>query len=461
MTNPTERPNIVYIDCHDLGDWLGCYGRKHVPSPNIDRLAREGALFSNQFAASPICMPSRAALYTGRYPHAVGCYGQEPYDEDQVCMGKLFHQDGYKTMVAGWQICNPWQWAGYEHALPYEPASERTPEVFREHSARDKQPFFAHFSFNLVHRPFRDTFSQFVARSVEVPPCLPDTDTVRQDLACLCYLVASLDGHVGRILDAIRENGLEENTIVVFAADHGPSIARAKHTLYDTGIRTALIIRYPRLIHAGRRHDALLGNVDLLPTLLELAGLPVPDNVDGRSFLALLTGAAYTPRTEVYSEQSWGHWGGGNYYQPSRCLRTGRYKFIRNYTSTPFFVDPGWLGRFGPHREMVEERFGAASPQCELYDIQADPWELSNLAADPHYCELRAELAERLSSHLRTTGDAILSGSIPYKAGLTQAPLWEQQEDGSYRLRPYRHGEYGDVPFGEAILSHTPPEWPR
>ena len=462
MSDRTGRPNLVYIDCHDLGDFLGCCGRECMASPNIDRLASEGALFPNHSAAAPICVPSRAALYIGRYPHAVGCYGQGPYSEGEVCMAKLFQQDGYETALAGWQVWNPWQRAGYGRAIPCEPTSEETREVIREYAAADKQPFLAHFSFFEVHRPFKDTFDESVKEAIEVPPYLPDTETVRKDLACLHYVVGKLDEHVGRILDAIRENGLEENTIVVLTTDHGPGIARAKHTVYDAGIRAPAVIRYPSLVRPGEHYDALLSNVDLLPTLLEMAGLQVPDNLHGRSFLGLLTGGGYVPRNEVYSEQNWGHWGAGDYYHPSRCLRTNRFKLIRNYTDMPPFIDPDWLGRFGADREMVEDRYGAPSPERELYDIQADPCELKNLARDPKCADTLADLDERLGRHLEATCDAITSGPVAaYETGEPEVHLWEKQGNGSYRFRNYRREEHGEVPFGELLLEHTPNKWPR
>ena len=447
----SNRPNIVLIDAHDLGTVLGCYGRRHVPSPNIDRLASEGSLFGEYLSSAPICIPSRAGIYAGMHPSAVGCYGQDAYDEGTVCMAARLRESGYSTHLCGWNVPNPPEWAGYEHRLPYRPDSEQTRDFIRERGSSAERPFFAHFSFTLVHRPFLDTYSQSVARALDVPPYLPDTEMVRQDLACLYYKVGLLDRAVGRILGAIREAGLQENTIVVFTTDHGPAIARAKHMLYDTGIRTALLIRYPVLVQAGSRCDALLSNVDLSPTLIEMAGLPAPADIHGRSFLGLLTDNEFRPRQDVYAAQTWGRRSGKWYYAPARCVRTARYKLIRNYTETPPYVDTDWLGRFGAHRGDVEARYGAPAPPRELYDLQADGWELNNLADDPAHAGLCAQLEQRLTQHLEATDDLIVSGPVPNKEDKPDVPLWERQVDGSYRLRAYDRNEGSDVPLGESL----------
>lgn len=448
---PSDHPNIVLIDCHDLGTMLSCYGCRNVPSPNIDRLASEGALLSNYCATAPICIPSRAGMYTGQHPASVGCYGQDAYDEDMVCIAAHLSERGYGTYLCGWNVPNPPEWAGYQHRLPYRPDSERTREFFRKIGAGLAQPFFAHFSFGLVHRPFLDTFSQWIARALDVPPYLPDTEMVRRDLACLYHKVGLLDRAVGRILDAIREYGLDENTVVVFTTDHGAAIARAKHTLYDSGIRTALLIRYPGIAQVGSRCDALLSNVDLLPTLLEMAGLPARAGIHGRSFQALIAGGACQPRPEVYAAQTWGRRSGLWYYAPARSIRTAHYKLIRNYTETPPFIDTDWLGRFGADRSEAEDRYGAPAPSHELYDLQADPWELHNLADDPAHTALCARLEQQLSRHLEAMGDLVVRGPVPNREGRPDVPLWERQADGTYRLRAYDRTEGSDVPLGEPL----------
>ena len=450
--NNEQYPNIVFIDCHDLGDWLGCYGKKFLRTPNIDSLASEGAIFTNYYATAPICMPSRASIYAGLMPHSAGTYGQDPLDSDQLCMAKRFAQNGYDTYMCGsLKIRNDIQWAGYQHKLPMSPASESTPEFFRERADNSGPPFMAHFSFGDVHRPYLDTYDPEVAEQIDVPPTMPDIDIVRKDLACLCYKVEALDAHVGVILDSIKRSGLDQNTIVIFTTDHGAALARAKHTLYDPGIRTSLVMKYPTVIEQGCQYDELLSNLDLLPTLLDISGLPKPDRLQGRSFCSLLTGDVFTKRSEVYSEHTWGRRAGLWNYSPRRSVRTRRYKHIHNFTRVPNYIDTGWLGRFGSDRSLPERLYGAPAPERELYDLQQDPHELNNLAYDSDYSKTCQELHDRLFAFLVETEDAILNGFVPNKEVFPDVPLWEDQMDGSYKLRRYIREEGSDVPFGEPL----------
>jgi arylsulfatase A-like enzyme len=387
-------------------------------------------------------------MYIGRYPHTVGCYGQDPYDENHVCIAARLREHGYETFLSGWNVPNPPEWAGYNHRLQYSPASKAATEFLRKIAP---QPFYFHFSFHLVHRPFLDTFSRSMAQGLKVPPYLPDIQVVRDDLACLYSRISLLDECVGRILDAIRDRGLADDTVVVFTTDHGPAIARAKHTLYDPGIRTALLIRYRPLIQPGSRYNALLSNVDLLPTLMELLGLPLDESLHGRSFLGLILGEGYEPRTEVYAEHTWGRRARLWCYVPSRCVRTAQHKLIRNYNETPPYVDTAWLGRFGPERSIAEQWYGAPAPRCELYDLQVDPWELNNRADDATYTRVRRTLEKCLDAQLEETGDLIVLGFVPNKESMDDVPLWEQQGDGSYRLRAYSREESSEVPFGQPL----------
>jgi len=453
-----ELPNIVLIDAHDLGTWLGCYGHSDVAAPNLDRFAEQGARLSQHFATAPICIPSRTGIYAGRYHQSVGCYGQDAYDDDTVMIAQHLGDRGYTTYLSGWNVPNDPAWAGYQVRMPFPPDSERTHNFFTDRCLcrPERGPFFAHFSLNLVHRPFGDTYSQSRARTLEVPPYLPDSELVRRDLACLIYRIGLLDCAVGRILDAIHDSGLVERTLVVFTTDHGPAIARAKHTLYDPGIRTALMIRWPGVIPEGVEIGSLVSNVDLFPTLMAILGLSVPEAVQGQSFVPLLVGGAHEPRQAVCAAQTWGRRAGLWWYTPARSIRTESHKLIRHYASTPFFVDTDWLGRFGPNRDAVQAMYGAPAPAEELFDLEADPWEQVNLADGPAHSEVRQSLARRLDHHLAHIGDRILEGVVPNKEGKPDVPLWEQLPDGTYRLRRYDIRESSDVPFGQPLRqSHS------
>ncbi|MBN1580690.1 MAG: sulfatase [Anaerolineae bacterium] len=448
-----NRPNVVLIDCHDLGDWLGCYGRDYVRTPNLDRLAQEGALFAQHIAVCPICGPSRLGLWTSRYPHSLDVYGNTSYEPrgDALPLACLFAQHGYETFHCGqWKSNGTLEWAGYRHKLDDEPESEKISRFFAARWRAAEQPFLAHFSFHRVHRPFGHMYDPSLLDRVEVPPTVPDVPTTRKDLASLCHQITILDAHIGRILDAIKAHDLEQNTVVVFVTDHGIAYARAKHTLYDAGIRTALLIKYPPSIRPGQRCDALLSNLDLYPTLAELCHLSSPPGIVGRSFLGLLNGQPYVPREHVVSSFTYGQRGGMQVYTPRRCLRTARYKFIRNYTSDPAYLDGGFVGRFAFERDVLEQwpLFGNSSPPVEFYDLLADPWEEHNLADNPAYAGLRGEFAQELVEILRETGDEILTGAVPSKTNSPVIQEWVKPEHSDrHRLRFDLHTDTCERPF--------------
>lgn len=444
-------PNIVYIDCHDLGDWLSCFGRTHLTTPNLDRLAAEGASFHRYFATAPICMPSRAGIYTGQMPHTVDVHGQFPVRSGTSCMAKLLADHGYETILVGnTKLRNtPDELGFHTHLTPSADDSleDAAAKWISSQATISSQPYFVSVSFDDVHRPFGNEFDAALAEQLTVPPYLPDIPLVRADLATLHRVIERLDTKVGQILDAVKQSGREDDTIVIFTTEHGPAIGRAKHTLYDSGLKTALLIKYPRQIEAGCAYHELLSNLDLLPTLLELVGAQVPDNLHGRSFHNLLTGESFEERRAVFAEHSWGRRAGLYHYTPIRAVRTTRYKLMRNFSDRPPYIDTDWLARFGDQRQLPEKLFGRNAPDEELYDLDNDPGELSNVAAELRYASVLEDLRELLTANLKRTSDPILAGDIPHPEGLPNVPLWERQPDGSFQLRAYRREESSEEPI--------------
>ena len=457
------RLNVLYMDCHDLGDWLPAYGRPYLRAPHLTRLGEEGAVFTRYFATAPICTPSRATMFTGNMPHTCGVTAQNALGLDQVCLAERFRRAGYRTVLAGrLQIKNDPAWVGFERVLPAErgdsAAAEAAARFLLEEaggSAPDL-PFVLSLSFHLVHRPIGLEHDPQLADEVAVPPALPDEPDVRRDLAVFCRAIEALDAHVGVVLEALRRAGLEDDTIVVFTTDHGAPFPRAKHTLYDPGIKTALVLHYPPAIRAGTRPAQLLSNTGLMPTLLELAGCAVPTDVLGRSFAGVLEtvqGSAFNVQGStggldaVFAEHTWGTRGGRWQYIPGRCVRTARHKYIRSYTPQPPFADNGWLQRFPARRAWLEDLFGRPQPEEALYDLEADPHEFTNLAADPAHAAVRAALAARMDRFLAETDDPILRGPVPHPEGKPEAPQFLPDGHGRYRLAPTDPADTGERPF--------------
>ena len=327
------QPNVIYIDCHDLGDWLGCYGRPWLDTPHLDALAAQGARFGEHIAAAPICMPSRAAIYTGLMPHELGVTGQESLllGAGAPPLAARFRDAGYRTVLCGrLMVLNDPGEMGFTEQLDTSreeqaataaafieaqgrarragtaPDARRTgapqagaPQAGGATSARAAdRPFLLSVSFTQCHRPFGAQYDPRVVDRIEVPPYLPDTAATRRDLATLAWQIRDLDRRAGLILAAIDRAGLAGSTLVVFTTEHGPAIARAKHTTYDSGLRTALLLRLPGVIPAGTVVDTMTSNVDLLPTLTDLCGLPAPAAVraaSGAPRLATDGGATAAP----------------------------------------------------------------------------------------------------------------------------------------------------------------------
>ncbi|MCY4484575.1 MAG: sulfatase [Spirochaetaceae bacterium] len=444
-------PNVVYIDCHDLGDWLACYGRPWLDTPHLDGLAAQGARFGEHIAAAPICMPSRAAIYTGMMPHQLGVTGQEALllRDDAPPLAARFRAAGYRTVLCGrlMVLNDPAQMGFGEQLDTSREEQAATAAAFLEAAGAGGTPFLLSVSFTQCHRPFGDRSDPEVAERVEVPPYLPDTAATRRDLATLAWQIRDLDRRVGLILAALERAGLANDTLVVFTTEHGPAIARAKHTTYDSGLRTALLLRLPGVIPAGTVVDTMTSNIDLLPTLTELCGLPAP-TTGGISWAPHLTaGNTHTHRPFAFSEFNWGRRSGAWYYTPSRVIRGPRYKLIRGYRRIPIYVDSGWLARYAGDHEAVQRCYAEPLPDVQLFDLHDDPYELRNRAGDPALAAIEADLSERLDRHLHATGDPILAGPVPNRVGEPDVPQWLRQPDGSYRLAPHDPADPGEFSF--------------
>jgi len=433
------RPNILLITCHDLGRFLGCYGVPTVRTPQLDALAADGVRFERAFCTAPQCSPSRASLFTGRYPHSNGVLGlthaQFAWDlhPDERHLGQVLHDAGYTTALLGI----------HHESLRAEPAAVaarcgidevvlggRAEEVAGRalerlgRFAEAGRPFYLQLGFHEPHRApttggadreelymgfLGDRLAPDDALGVTIPLYLRDEPRAREELAELQGAIHHVDGAIGRVLAGLRDLGLAENTLVLVTTDHGLALPRAKCSLYDPGLETALILRLPaRGWRGGRTIDALVSNVDLFPTLVELAGLPVPPAVQGRSLLALLDReGGYEPRDAIFGEMTY-----HDYYDPRRCVRTARHKLIVNFSAAPAFMDPSQSWRPRTSTVLPPDPALAYHPPVELYDLAADPREWRNLADDEAHAGPRRALLDRLGGWMRETGDPLLAGAV-------------------------------------------------
>jgi N-sulfoglucosamine sulfohydrolase len=274
------------------------------------------------------------------------------------------------------------------------------------------RPFFLSIGFFETHREFFEPSSVRDALYGAPRSQLPETPATRTDMAAFKASARSLDQGVGAVLHGLDEAGLADDTLVVLTTDHGLPFPGAKGTLSDRGLGVMLIIRGPGGFHGGHVTDSLTSHVDLYPTLLELAGAPVPADTHGRSLLALVRKQATSVRDELFAELTY-----HAAYDPQRAIRTDRHKLIRHFDdrlepvlpdvddspSKSLLIDAGW----GSHPR----------PRLELYDLIMDPGEMRNLAGEPAFAHLQEELDRRLQEWMVKTDDPLLDGPVPVPPG--------------------------------------------
>ncbi|WP_345713257.1 sulfatase [Kineococcus glutinatus] len=414
---PAARDDVLLVHWHDLGRHLACYGASGAHSPALDALAAEGVLFTAAHATAPLCSPARGSLFTGRYPHSNGLlalahHGFE-YHDDVRTLPQLLGEAGWYTALFGMQ---------HETARPerlgfadFDVTDSRCDWVVGQSqdwlrrtagTGADRRPFLLTAGFFETHRPYpAEDYPPGDPATFEVPAYLPDTPEVREDLAGFHSSIQVADAAVGRLLDTLEVLGLDETTWVVFVTDHGEAFPGAKSTLYDAGTGIACIVRPPRRRRvAPHAYPGLFSGVDLVPTLLELLGVAVPEEVEGVSHAAALTapGADVPPaRTEVFTEKTF-----HDSYDPIRAVRTATHSYIENYAPRPRLDLPLDIAASPSGAALGEDAAAPRSPR-ELYDLRADPLERENLADRPEVAHVQQDLAARLHAWREATGDVL------------------------------------------------------
>jgi N-sulfoglucosamine sulfohydrolase len=416
--DPSERPHIVSITCHDLGQHLGCYGIQTVHTPNLDALALAGVRFENSFCVAPQCSPSRAALATGRYPHANGVmglshggFGWELHPNERH-VASLLSKHGYETHLFGLQhVTQHVERLGFDRVHGEGMGRDVAAQVvnFLRAPLSERRSFYAEVNFFEPHRPYdHGGVKPDASAGVSVPPYLPGGEAAREEMSSLQGAIREVDTAAGSIFNALEDSSLSDKTLTVFTADHGIAMPRAKCTLYDPGIEVALIMRWPDgSIGEGRIVPDLVSNVDVLPTLLGIAGVSVPEGVQGRSFLPLLRREPQEVRDAIFAEKTF-----HSYYDPMRCVRTGRFKYIRNFEPSFLVEVPGDVQQGAIFRTHVGRYSNDRSSLVELYDLQLDPLERNNLASEAAFREVERELEEHLWQWMEDTDDPLLHGPV-------------------------------------------------
>lgn len=446
-------PNVLVIHCHDLGDFIGCYPGNDAVTPALDRFAADGTVFDQHFAVAPTCSPSRACMHSGLLPHRNGLMGlasggHMEIDPETPTLGRLFAGAGYATASFGiWHINVDRSVHGIEVVDPESACESVADNAIGWLRGRDDRPFFALCGFFEPHRRYTDRWPHRPSPDALTPPgWLEDHPEVREELSLFYGDVSRVDAAAGRIFDFLAEAGLEDETLVVFTTDHGIAMPLGKGTLYDPGIKIAMVMRWPGRVPAGRHVEALTSNLDLLPTLLEAVGLAnvTPVGLDGTSLWPHLTAGANAPHEHVIACQTW-----HDFYEPMRAIRTQRHKLIRNYETGPGWQIAGDILHSPTVEAMRETLLAWERPAVELYDLEADPFERQNLAGRSAWAEIEAQLRETLEERLRAGSDPILDGIVPAPVGYWEHFMAKPRGPGGLPL-PRDDGNWLTIrwPFG-------------
>jgi len=434
-----QQPNILWVSCEDISPDLGCYGDSYAVTPNIDKLAAQGVRYTNVYTNAGVCAPSRSGLITGMYPTSIGthhmrCNGVPP--AEVKCFSEYLRASGY--------YCTNNSKTDYQFAPPTTAWDESSGKAHWRNRS-EGQPFFAVFNFTTSHESQIRNRSEGMLKRLaslepherhdpakirrsDLPPYYPDTPVVRKDWAQYYDIITLMDKQVGDILKQLEDDGLADNTIVWFWGDHGRGLPRAKRWIYDSGIHAPLIISVPEkwrkhaspnkpaALKPGTVNDDLIAFIDFAPTMLSLAGVKIPQYIQGKAFLG---SQKAEPREYVFAARD----RMDEAYDVIRAVRDKRYKYIRNYmphltrgqdieymNQMPTMQEMRRLNAEGELKGPEKQYFEPTKPVEELYDTLNDPHEVNNLAADAKYKDVLERMRQVHQEWMRETSDL---GLIP------------------------------------------------
>ena len=423
--NLLARPNILWISAEDIGPQFGCYGDPHAITPNIDRLASQGTRYTNAYTTAGVCAPCRSGIITGMYQNSIGTHHMR-------CNSLLpsWLKPFPKALKESGYYCTNNSKTDYQFSKP------STNEIWDQSGSRahwknrkKDQPFFAVFNYTGCHESgiaseskYKSVTANLTAKERQdpnkistLPPYYPDTPAVREDWKRNYELITAMDSWAGSLIKEIKDQGLYEETIIFFWSDHGVGLPRAKRWLYHSGTHVPLIVRIPGQL-AGKVDHQLVSSIDFGPTVLNLAGIKVHDNLQGRAFLGKNLSA---PRKYVFGARD----RMDERYDIIRAVFDGRFRYIRNFEPLkPYYQYMNTPEKGATMREIrraenessltVAGKLFSSSekPVEELYDIKVDPHEINNLASDSKYLSKIKLMRNVMSNWQSTIGDI---GLIP------------------------------------------------
>ena len=429
QTAQPSPPNIVWIVCEDLSpQHLESYGGTGGKTPFLNALAAESVQYNQVFATAGVCAPSRAALITGAYQTSIGAMHMRTLAASAVALDAYPPGfKGYSTLLpegmkpypellrsAGYYTSNNSK-EDYQFESPVTMWDESSAKAHYRNRPDSTQPFFSIFNFMVTHESqvWMREHEELLVRpeEVSVPAVYPDDSLTRRVLARFITNAMRMDKQVGEVVAQLKEDGLYENTIIFFFSDHGDGMPYFKRELYDRGLRAPLLIKAP-FLEAGSQSNELISFVDFAPTLLSLAGVPIPESMQGKAFLGQQKSA--TPRKYSFAARD----RMDSEYDRVRAVTDGEFKYIRNYMpekpnyqnvnyrlQNPLMIHLLELNSKGLLNANQARWFALTKPAEELYDTKTDPWEFKNLIGNPLYEEKLRELRKAHEDWVLTYGD--------------------------------------------------------
>lgn len=433
---PSNKPNIVLIISEDHGQHLSCYGDTVIQTPHLDALAADGVVFWNAYVTQAVCSPSRSSILTGLYPHQSGhlglaTHGYRMVGEIRNIYG-ILKNEGYRTGMIGKLHVNP------EESFPIDYQPIKDPNFTRQSLDRYKTyadefinksegPFFLTVSFPDAHWPFKEKVEGRPKRTVapEEITVFPyigwDNVMIRSYVANIYNCILRLDECVGELMEVLKISGKEKNTIVIYLSDHGDQMARGKFDVYEASNRVPFIIKWPDKTAKGAVSEALVSSIDIVPTIMDVLGLPKDSRMTGISLLPVLRQPRLHQRNYLFTERNGEPKGG---YFPQRAIRNHRFKLIytllddRINPMAQFFFTDNVNPVFGGGPKLSERQklpdtlkrmyqTWERPPKIQLYDLVKDPWEFHNLSDDPDYHEEKINLFQRLTEWQLETDDPL------------------------------------------------------
>ncbi len=447
-TQADDRPNLILMIADDQA-WNDStvYGNPNIRTPNMERLAKAGMKFEHGYLTIASCSPSRSSIITGRYPHNTDAEQLHwPLPGRHLTFVELLKASGYWTAAAGkWHLGDDIK-SHFDHIAEADTSGFQLPTGDAEKAGKfiqtmegdarsgcdqwiptlkkrpKDQPFFLWLAALDPHRPYDEGILKTPHKPSDVilPPYVIDHPDTRKDMALYYDEITRLDDYLGRVMDELESQGIADNTVILYISDNGRPFARDKTTLYDSGIRSPWLVSWPAKVKGGTVSSSLVSAVDIAPTFIELAQAPSTSLFEGTSFAKILSNPKASIRSHIYAEKHW-----HDYEDQVRAVRDSRFKYIRNYYNdlpltpsadgvrSPMFQQMLQMKKQGKLTNAQMAIFRQPRAEEELYDCQADPHEINNLANDPKYAKDLKRLRKELTKWQKTTEDYIPTVRTP------------------------------------------------